>query len=65
MNDSEGNPRYVFCIFKTNVADTLQTNYTRCVNANIQSITIKYAGNTYPHLTQNANWTNNEFSKFY
>ena len=66
MSDKdEGNPRYVFCIFKNHADDTAQTNYQRCVHANISSITVRYGGSIYPFLAQNAEWLNNSYSRFY
>jgi hypothetical protein len=63
--DDEGNPRYVFCIFKNHADDTAQTNYQRCCHANVSSINVRYAGSVYPMLPQNADWTRNQYSRFY
>ena len=52
--NDEGNPRYVFCIFKTHADDTAQTNNQRCCHANISNINVRYAGSVYPLLAQNA-----------
>jgi hypothetical protein len=64
-SNDEGLLRYLFCVFKTSADDTAQTNYQLCSHSNIQNITVRYAGNQYPHLPQNADWSRNSFIKFY
>ena len=61
----QGLLRYVICIFKNNEADTAQRNYQLCANADIQNINVEYAGNTYPYLQQNADYSRNTFMTFY
>ena len=64
VND-QGILRYVICIFKNSVVDNVQRNYQLCANANIQHINVEYAGNTYPYLQQNADYSRNTFMTFY
>ena len=64
VND-QGLLRYVICIFKNSEADNAQRNYQLCANANIQNINVEYAGNTYPYLQQNADYSRNTFMTFY
>jgi hypothetical protein len=64
-SSDEGNLRYLFCVFKSQADDTAQTNYQLCPHSNIQNITVRYAGNQYPHLPQNADFSRNSFIKFY
>ena len=63
--NDEGNPRYVFCIFKSHANDTAQTNHQRCCHANISNISVRYGGSVYPLLSQNADWNRNQYSRFY
>lgn len=65
FGSEEGIPRYVFCIFKTAANDTAETNYQRCPHANMQEITVKFAGNRYPSISQDSNFPLNQFSRFY
>ena len=51
--NNQRNPRYVFCIFKSHVNDTAQTNHQRC-HANVSNISVRYSGSVYPLLSQNA-----------
>ena len=64
-DQDEGNPKFVFCIFKNHADDTAETNYQRCCHANVSSITVRYGGATYPLLNQNADWNRNQYSRFY
>lgn len=50
--------------FKTHTDDSLQTNYTRMCNPDVQRITITYGSKQYPRLAQNGNWSLNNFSRF-
>ena len=52
-------------IIKPHANDTAQSNYQRCCQANISSITARYNSNTYPLLTQSADWSRNQYSRFY
>ena len=61
----QGFARYLFCIFKTDADNTAQNNFQRCGHCNMQNISVSYAGNTYPSLPQNQDWSNNQFAKFY
>jgi hypothetical protein len=61
----EGVCRYVFTILKTAAVDSPATNYQLCSHANLQNLTVRYLGNSYPPLSQNADWARNTFSKFY
>ena len=63
--NDEGICRYVFTILKTAADDTAVTNYQLCSHANLQNLTVRYLGNTYPPLPQNCDWARNTFSKFY
>ena len=42
--NDEGNPRYIFVIFKSHANNTAQTNYQRCCHANVSNISLKYGG---------------------
>ena len=42
--NDEGNPRYIFVIFKSHANDTAQTNYQRCCHANVYNISVRYGG---------------------
>ena len=64
-NEDDGNPRYLFVLIKPHANDTAQTNYQRCCHANISSITARYSSNTYPLLPQSADWSRNQYSRFY
>ena len=64
-NEDDGNPRYLFLIIKPHANDTAQTNYQRCCHANISSITARYSSNIYPLLSQLADWSRNQYSRFY
>ena len=64
-NEDDGNLRYLFVLIKTHANDTAKTNYQRCCHANISSITARYSSNTYPLLPQSADWSRNQFSRFY
>ena len=64
-NEDDGNPRYLFVIIKPHANDPAQTNYQRCCHANISSITARYSLNTYPLLPQSADWSRNQYSRFY
>ena len=52
-------------IIKHHANDTAQTNHQRCCHANISSITARYSSNTYHLLPQSANWSRNQYSRFY
>ena len=52
-------------IIKLHANDTAQTNYQRCCHVNISSITARYSSNTYPLLPQSADWSRNQYSRFY
>ena len=52
-------------IIKPHANDTAQTNYQRCCHANIPSITARYSSNTYLLLPQSADWSRNQYSRFY
>ena len=64
-NENDVNPRYFFVIIKPHANDTAQTNYQRCCHANKPSITVRYSSNTYPLLPQSADWSRNQYSRFY
>ena len=64
-NEDDGNPRYLFVVIKPHANDTAQTNYQRCCHANISTITARYCLNTYPLLPQSADWSRNQYSRFY
>ena len=53
------------CLFKPNANNTAQNNYQRCCHANISSIIARYNSNTYPLLPQSADWSRNQYSRFY
>ena len=61
----EGNPRYIFVIFKSHANDTAQTNYQRCCDANVSNISVRDGRSVYPLLLQNADWNRNQYSRFY
>ena len=63
--NDEGNPRYVFCIYKSHANDTAQSNYQRWCHANVSNISVSYDGPVYPLLSQNADWNRNQYSRFY
>ena len=64
-NEDDGNSRYLFVIIKFHANDTAQTNYQRCCHANISSITACYSSNTYSLFPQSADWSRNQYSRFY
>ena len=59
----EGIPRYLFCVFKLSAADTAQNNFQRCSNANLQNLQVEWAGNVFPSLLQDADFSRNKFIK--
>ena len=64
-NKDDGNPRSLVVIIKPHANNTAQSNYQRCCHANISSITARYSSNTYPLLPQSADWSRNQYSRFY
>ena len=64
-NEDDGNPRYLFVTIKPPANDTAQINYHRYCHANISSITARHSSNTYPLLPQSADWSRNQYSRFY
>ena len=64
-NKDDRNPRYLFVIIKLHANDTAQTNYQRYCHSNIFSITARYSLNIYPQLPQSADWSRNQYSRFY
>ena len=64
-NEDDVNPRYLFVIIKPYAKDTAQTNYQRFCHPKISNITVRYSSNTYPLLPQLADWSRNQYSRFY
>ena len=62
---TQGLPKYCFVVLKREQPETAQTNFNRCCNANVQNINVRYLSNRYPFLDQNADFSTNQFAKFY
>ena len=65
FKNNNGNPRYVFCKFKSHANDTAQTNYQKCCHPNVSNISLRYIKSVNFLLSQMPDWSKNQYSRFY